>query len=231
MYCINCGVKLADTEAKCPLCGVRVYHPDLGIPSADPLYPKHRYPAPEAESRAALIVITTVMAIALLTSMYVDYQFNKAVTWSGFVTGGILVAYVLLVLPFWFKRVNPLIYVPGLTATVALFLLYINHVTEGSWFWGFALPVTVYVGTGLTIQVHLLMRRRDKVLTILGCGFIAVGFLMLLMEYWIIQVFDRVKFVGWSVYPLISLSLFGAMLIFLAVNRRAREKMERKFFI
>ena len=83
----------------------------------------------------------------------------------------------------------------------------------------------------LTIQVHLLMRRRDKVLTILGCGFIAVGFLMLLMEYWIIQVFDRVKFVGWSVYPLISLSLFGAMLIFLAVNRRAREKMERKFFI
>ena len=186
---------------------------------------------PEAESRAALIVITTVMAIALLTSMYIDYQINKAVTWSGFVTGGIVVAYVLLVLPFWFKRVNPLIYVPGLTATVALFLLYINHVTQGSWFWGFALPVTVYVGTGLTIQVYLLMRRRDKVLTILGCGFIAVGFLMLLMEYWIIQVFDRVKFVGWSVYPLISLSLFGAMLVFLAVNRRAREKMERKFFI
>ena len=186
---------------------------------------------PRKQSRAALIVITTVMAIALLTNMYVDYQINHVVTWSGFVTGGIVVAYVLLVLPFWFKRGNPMIYVLGLTATVALFLLYINHVTQGSWFWGFALPVTVYVGTGLTIQVHLLMRRRDKVLTILGSGFIAVGFLMLLMEYWIIQVFDRVKFVGWSVYPLISLSLFGAMLIFLAVNRRAREKMERKFFI
>ena len=231
MYCINCGVKLADTENKCPLCGVRVYHPDLGSPSADPLYPRHRYPAPETQSRAALIVITTVMAIALLTTLYIDYQINQGVTWSGFSTGGIVVAYVLMVLPFWFKRVNPLVYVPGLTATVAVFLLYINHVTGGSWFCGFALPVTVYVGAVLTIQVYLLMRRRDKVLTILGCGFIAVGFLMLMMEHLIFHVFDRVHFVGWSVYPLISLSLFGAMLIFLAVNRRAREKMEQKFFI
>ena len=231
MYCINCGVKLADTEAKCPLCGVRVYHPDLGSPSAEPLYPRHRYPAPEAESRAALIVITTIMAIALLTTLYIDYQINKAVTWSGFSTGGIVIAYVLLILPFWFKRVNPLIYFPGLTATVALFLLYINQVTGGSWFYGFALPITVYVGSVLTVQVYLLMRRRDKVLTILGCCFIAAGFLMLLMEHLIYHVFDRVHFVGWSVYPLISLSLFGAMLLFLAVNRRAREKMEEKFFI
>ena len=231
MYCINCGVKLADTEAKCPLCGVRVYHPDLGTPSGEPLYPRHRYPAPETASKAAQIVVSTIMAIAMLTTLYIDFQINKAVTWSGFSTGGIVVAYVLLVLPFWFKRVNPLMYMPTLTVTVALFLLYINHVTRGSWFFGFALPVTVYLGTVLTVQVYLLMRRRDKVLTILGCGFIAVGMLMLLMEHLIYLVFERVHFVGWSVYPLISLVLFGAMFIFLAVNRRAREKMERKFFI
>ena len=29
MYCVNCGVKLAPTESVCPLCGTRVYHPDL----------------------------------------------------------------------------------------------------------------------------------------------------------------------------------------------------------
>ena len=81
------------------------------------------------------------------------------------------------------------------------------------------------------MQVYLLSRRRDMALTILGGGFIALGFLMILMEHLIFHVFQRERFVGWSVYPLISLALFGAMLIFLAVNRRAREKMERKFFI
>ena len=96
---------------------------------------------------------------------------------------------------------------------------------------GFALPVTAYVGVLVTVQVHLLMRRRDKALTIVGGGLIGMGCLMVLMEQLICTVFERARFVGWSVYPLISLVLLGAMLIFLAVNRRAREKMERKFFI
>ena len=29
MYCINCGVKLADSEKRCPLCGTVPYHPDI----------------------------------------------------------------------------------------------------------------------------------------------------------------------------------------------------------
>ena len=231
MYCINCGVKLGDTEVKCPLCGVVVYHPDLRRPEADPLYPRQRYPAEQVASRAAQIVVTTLMAIALLTTLYIDYQIHAAVTWSGFAAGGILIAYVLLVLPSWFKHLKLLVYIPGVTASVALYLLYIDHVTQGGWFFCFALPVTAYVGAMLTVQVYLLSRRRDMALTILGGGFIALGFLMILMEHLIFHVFQRERFVGWSVYPLISLALFGAMLIFLAVNRRAREKMERKFFI
>ena len=40
MYCANCGVKLADTENRCPLCGTEAYHPDIERPEVDPLYPK-----------------------------------------------------------------------------------------------------------------------------------------------------------------------------------------------
>ena len=231
MYCINCGVKLADTEARCPLCGVTVYHPELGSPKGEPLYPRHRYPAPEAASKAAQIVVTTVLTIAVLTTLFVDYQISGRITWSGIAAGGIAVGYILLVLPFWFEQVNPLVYVPGVFAAIALYLMYIDHVTEGSWFLGFALPVTAYLGILVTVLVQLLTHHRDRVLTILGGGFIALGCLMPLMEYLIYVVFQRPRIVGWSVYPLISLGLLGAMLIFLAVNRRAREKMERKFFV
>ena len=37
MYCVKCGVQLADTEKSCPLCGTRVYHPDLVQAEATPL--------------------------------------------------------------------------------------------------------------------------------------------------------------------------------------------------
>ena len=58
MYCIQCGVKLSDTESRCPLCGVAVYHPELTREPGEPLYPRHRYLAAEAASKAAQIVMS-----------------------------------------------------------------------------------------------------------------------------------------------------------------------------
>ena len=58
---------------------------------------------------------------------------------------------------------------------------------------------------------------------------IAFGASILLMEY-LLSVTFRTAFVGWSVYPLIVFVLLGGLLIFLAINSSARERMERKFF-
>ena len=59
MYCIHCGVKLGDAEKKCPLCGVVVFHPEIIREEGEPLYPGQQYPAPQVNSRAAQIVVTT----------------------------------------------------------------------------------------------------------------------------------------------------------------------------
>ena len=32
MYCVKCGVELADSQRVCPLCGTRVFHPDIPRP-------------------------------------------------------------------------------------------------------------------------------------------------------------------------------------------------------
>ena len=231
MYCINCGVKLADTEKRCPLCGIAAIHPELMREEAEPLYPQHRYPAPQVNSKAAQIVVTTLLLIALLTTLFTDMMISGSITWSGFVAGALAVCYVIAVLPFWFRRVNPAIYVPGVFAAIAVYLMYIDWVLEGSWFLTFALPVTAFLGALVTAVVLLLKHLPGKLLTILGSGMIALGLFMPVMEYLIFVTFDRPRFVAWSAYPLISLVLLGGMLIFLAVNRRAREKMERKFFL
>ena len=51
--------------------------------------------------------------------------------WSGFASGGILLLYVLTVLPLWFKRPNPVIFVPVDFAAIILYLLYIDLATGG----------------------------------------------------------------------------------------------------
>ena len=42
MYCIKCGVELADSEKVCPLCGTRVYHPDIEIKTAEPPFSEYK---------------------------------------------------------------------------------------------------------------------------------------------------------------------------------------------
>lgn len=231
MYCVNCGVKLGDAEKSCPLCGTAVFHPDLPQPQGEPLYPAERYPAPQVSSRGGQIILTALFLIPLLICIQCDLLVKGGITWSGYVSGALILAYVVLVLPLWFRRPNPAVFCPVNFLTVGLYLLYINHAVDGSWFLSFALPVTAGIGLICTAMTVLLKYLRRGRLYIFGGALMALGAFMVLVEYLLCITFEPIRFYGWSVYPMTVLLILGGMLIFLAVNRRAREKMEKRFFI
>ena len=231
MYCVNCGVKLGDAEKSCPLCGTAVFHPDIPHPQGEPLYPADRLPAPQVSSRGGQIILTALFLIPLLICIQCDLLVKGSITWSGYVAGALVTAYVMLVLPHWFRRPNPVIFCPVTFTVAGLYLLYINYATEGSWFLSFALPVTAGVGLLSTAMVALLRYLRRGRLYIFGGAMIALGGFMLLVEFLLCVTFASIRFYGWSLYPLSALVVLGGMLIFLAINRRAREKMEKRFFI
>lgn len=231
MYCINCGVKLADTENLCPLCGTEVFHPDYSRPDVSPLYPRRAEPSPHVSSRASQIIVTTMFVMAIMIILLCDLQISGGITWSGFAAGGILLVYELFILPYWFRDPNPVIFVPCGFAAVGVYLLYINHTLSGNWFLSFAFPVTGYTGLVVTAMVVLVKYLRKGYLYIFGGVLIALGGFMPLMELLLCVTFEPIRFFGWSWYPLIALGLLGVMLIFLAVHRPSREMMERKFFL
>jgi len=229
MYCVQCGVRLADTEKKCPLCGTAVYHPTVTQKDAKPLYPKGRRPKPHANSRALNGIVIILYFIPLFVCLLSDLQGDGVLNWFGFAAGGLLLSYVSFALPMWFRKPNPVIFVPCSFAAAGLYLLYICLRTGGSWFLPFAFPVTGALCIIVTAVVTLLRYIRRGRLYILGGGFIALGFLMPLIEFLLKVAFD-IGFIGWSVYPLIVLVLLGGVLIYLAINSSAREMMERKLF-
>ena len=63
MYCINCGVKLADSEVRCPLCETVVYHPELSRPEGERLYPSGKRPAPRAAAWGVMTVLTVLFVL------------------------------------------------------------------------------------------------------------------------------------------------------------------------
>lgn len=231
MYCVSCGVKLADSEKKCPLCGVTVYHPELKQGEGEYLFPQQRYPNPQLSPRTAQIILTAIFLLPMLITLRCDLQLSGRITWSGYVAGALILAYIMMVLPMWFRKPNPVIFVPCNFAAVGLFLHYINWTTDGDWFWGFAFPVTGFVALVVTAVTVLLRYVHRGRLYIFGGAFLALGAFMPLMEFLLCLTLGDLRFVGWSMYPLIPLVLLGGTLIFLAISAPAREKMERKLFI
>lgn len=229
MYCVNCGIKLADTEEKCPLCNTAPGDVPISREPTRTLYPQNRYPEQSVKPGAINGAILILFLIPLLVTFFVDLQADGRLGWFFFVAGALVVAYITLALPIWFRRPNPVIFVPCDFAAAILYLLLINILTEGNWFFSFALPVTVSVGLIVTAVVVLLRYLRKGRLYIFGGAMIALGAAMMLLEF-LLTVTFCIPFVAWSVYPLIVLALLGGLLIFLAINSTARERMERKFF-
>lgn len=231
MYCINCGVKLEDTEKICPLCQTVPFHPEIKRKEAESLYPENKYPKPQMNKFSAMIVITTLFIVPFIITCLCDLQINKMITWSGYVMSSLLMAYVIGILPLWFSRPNPVIFVPCDFAVIGLFLWYINFAVDGDWFLGFVFPLVGTVGIIVTAVVTLIRYVREGLLYILGGASIVLGAFMPVLELLINLTFHVENYMFWSVYPLVALAIFGAMFIFLAINKNARESMERKFFI
>lgn len=230
MYCINCGVKLGDTEQVCPLCGTDPLNPNMERKHIRPLYPENRYPGIRPRIGAVNGTILALFLLPLLITFLVDWRVDGKLNWFGFAAGGLLLAYAVFALPIWFRDPNPVIFVPCDFAAAALYLLYIDLITGGGWFLSFAFPVTCVFALIVTSVIALRRYLRKGSLYIFGGAFMALGGTMLLIEYLLDITFGR-AFVGWSIYPLAVLILLGGLLIYLAIDRSAREVMERKLFI
>ena len=229
MYCCNCGVELADTEKKCPLCGVRAYHPDIHRPEKEGLYPDHT-PQPRMKPATVQTVLIVLFLLPILVTIQCDLLITGKVTWSAYVAGSLVMAYIWAILPTWFKKPNPVIFVPCDFAVLALFLMYISYSTGGHWFLSFALPTLGAFALVVTAVITLMRYVPRGRLYIFGGAFLALGIYMPIMESLICLTFAK-KFVYWFIYPTNAFVLLGGMLIFLAIVRPARETMQRKFFI
>ncbi len=231
MYCVKCGVQLADTEKKCPLCGTTVFHPDIVRPDTEPLYPVDRYPDGKVRPTALLIMLSTLFLIALLIPTLCDLRLHRSITWSGYVIGALVIGYIAVILPAWFKKPNPIVFVPTTFLAVGFFLAYINASLNGRWFWSFAFPLVGGIALVVTTVVVLMYFYKKAALYIFGGAAIALGVMMYPLEILINLTFDVAHFSFWSLYPLCALCIIGLMLIFIAIYRPARESLERLFFV
>jgi len=231
MYCVKCGVELADSEKKCPLCGTPVFHPDIPRTLGEPPYPPDRRIRPEAVNRSGILFVLTVLALLpAVIVLLCDWRINGTIVWSGYAAGAIGLLYIIILLPMWFRHPNPVIFVPVDFLAIGLYLLYIDLAVKGGWFLSFAFPVTGAIGLLLTAVVALVRYVRGGYLYIFGGALILAGGLAVLIEFLINVTFGIHEVLLWSIYPLAAGVILGGMLLIIAVCKPLRKSLQRKFF-
>ena len=158
MYCVKCGVKLQDGADACPLCNTPVLYSDDRV--REESY-SDRYPAEQRHGKYVLLaLLTAVMAAAGMSCLILCLKTYGRAAWSGYVLLGLALAWIVLILPLWFRRWHPFIFLTVDIAAVCGFLVYVSGVTGGRWFLPFAFPVTLLLGAILLVIVALMRRVR-----------------------------------------------------------------------
>ena len=230
MYCVKCGVKLPEGVEACPLCKTPVWRPEVGEAPSAATY-SDRYPIVSRQQRLTVMaLLTVVMLAAMIACFSIALNTTGRMGWSFYVIVGTAAFYFIFLLPFWFKKPHPMIFVPVTFLTLCLLLFSIAAYTGGRWFWTFAFPVTGNLAI-LTIGAIALYRYVKRgTIFITGGLLMAIGGACLLAEFFEHLTFQTPLFV-WSIYASAVFGLFGAFLILAGIIRPLREHLQRVFFI
>ncbi len=231
MYCVRCGVRLQEGVRACPLCGTPVWCPEAGesVPAAATY--SDRYPVLSRQKRLTVMASLTVGLLAAMIACFsIAVNTTGRMGWSFYVVAGVTAFYLAFLLPLWFRRPHPMIFVPVAFVSVCLLLWLLCWRTGGRWFWTFAFPLT-FLLAALTIGAVALYRYVKRgAIFITGGLLMAVGGSCMLAELFQHLTF-RTPMFSWSLYAAAVFFLFGGFLILAGIIRPLREHLERTFFI
>ncbi len=234
MYCIKCGVELPSGSEKCPLCGLKPYHPEISEKSEAAPYPRYAHTEEKVRPEGGLFILTFLFLIPMVVTLMIDLKENGAVTWSGYALGGLLFLYFTLCLPLWFKKRSPVIFFPVAGAAALCLALYVCLKTGGHWFLPFAFPVggalILLIEAVIVLTRYTVGQWPHRLLYIWGGASILFGAFFILLEF-LLHVTFGFPMTWWSLYPLAALFLLGLMMIIIAICRPLRESLHKKIFI
>ena len=231
MYCIKCGTQLSDGQTICPICETKVYHPDFDIPKDKSTYPKKEFKSEEFNRKGFMLAITIIFLIPMFLPVLLELSWHHTIEWSGYVLGGVVLFYVSLILPSWFKHPNPTIFVPVSMATAILYVHYICWEAEGDWFWSFAFPISISLTVIVSALATLLHYLKKGKLYIWGGFLVAFGAWTGFMELLMRRAFGITVDIYWSVCTFALFFIIGMLLVIVEIVKPVKESLRKIFYI
>lgn len=231
-YCVHCGVELAPSESKCPLCQTPV--PDSCRPAPNEVpgpYPEtFEYFRRHINIRFGFgISLLFILAVSLLV-LAIDALTAPKMSWSFYVTGALMCLEIILFVPLFIRGYRPYTHVTLDFVALALYMLLLGRLT-GSYLWVFhlALPLLAVITLCLYASFYVLRRFHRGIFIRLAGFLLALIITMLAMDGIIDHYLSSIK-LNWSIFAGIPLLALAVFFVLLDRHKRLRESLHKRIF-
>lgn len=231
-YCVNCGVELADSARKCPLCDTPVLNPNiLANENAEPPFPSHIELPKGAKSRYTAVILSLVLLLPNIVCVITNLLLTPHQLWSVYVVASSAIFWFLFLFPFIMKKKRQYwtLAVDAVATAAYIFVFYYYDSPTKGWFWTLAVPLDVSIFLTIAALCAFFSEKRTLLHSL-----IAILAALTTLDIFVCLIVNLYRKSLWVTYVTLILGISCLiLLIFFIVadkNYRLRAWLSRKFF-
>lgn len=230
-YCVNCGVKLAPSLKRCPLCNTPVVNPNdlAAIQQPVPPFPHEKGQVEVVRRKDLAILLSTSLIAASVVCGLLNLLVFRESLWSLYVIGACVVVWVLAVPAVIYTRM-PLygsILCDGLAIALYEFMISLNT-PQQEWFFRLALPITALCTVAALIFAFLI-RKVSSAFLMTGLYFFVEAALICVSIELLIERYLALPFrLTWSAVVLSISAVIVIALVTILSRARLRNAVRRR---
>lgn len=228
-YCVNCGVKLAPSEKKCPLCNTIVYNPNNLVDKYQSSYSDKIEKFKSLNYRFIVKLSIVILFILGFISIICDLLISKNITWSIYVICSIL--YLSCHLSFITKKT---ILIPMILELLGseLFLFIIAYLNGGLlWYKYLVMPFIFIVWFHIMLCIYLVKRKTKSLLRRIVVCLMFSSLTLIIIEI-LIDLYLRNKiYLNWSIYAILPITIISILIFILSFNKKLIDEIKQRVFI
>ena len=232
-YCVHCGVELAPSEARCPLCQTPVVDPAAPY---DPTLPRE-FPIRSREQRLEINPLTTLslaavlLAVPALICLLIDLLANGRLIWSLYPIGAFGMIFLGIIPPVALRKYAFFWSVVVDVGALCLYLWLVQSLSGGTWFQTIVFPVLLLLGMMLVAMASSIRQGMLKGLGIPAMALLLICVVVLAVDLLITATLTGQVRVTWSAFVMIPCGIISAMLWLVHRNRALRSELKRKLHL
>lgn len=228
-YCVNCGVKLKQSEKICPLCNTKVINPnnlkDKFTPAYSQVVERHK----EINKKYLCELITVVLICAAIITVLCNLIFTGNITWSIYVIVSILFLDSKLSFILFKNKFIPLLIDLFATETLIYVIAYLNNGLH--WFYYLVCPFIFIIWFYIVLCAFVLSKKKFNLLRRFSVAFLFISVILLTIEM-CVDMFKYEKiFINWSIYAILPITIIGLILFIISYNRKLMDEIKQRIFI